>query len=251
MNEETKAQLTEERKMLSEIEVLIGDKPSSDNYAAAKQACLLAAMWLGRAMAPTGSKSENPDSDDPETKEIEPRTDRVTEVTALDSDEIYAAKGLRAKAQTLEQRLFQDTQLRPGEKLYQLAINNAYSSVCEITMWMNTELEDMQEKKDGKQKVKINPAPKRDPAQEKAKDQALKERKEEREKRGGWQKKTQGDMVNDDTDHPSPRINAQKDTESKPKLDSGSVALEDAGYQNKGGTTGKGTNHDEGKNVKK
>lgn len=142
--EEAKIQLTDERKRLSEIQILlklgIESKVSArPETTIALRDAELAFMWLGKAKGALGATNPYPESANPGSKIIEPAQDVVTELSeecksiisgpkkAKDLEVIFLKQG-RKLLEGICKAIANDLQIMTDHRMYQICIENAWSS---------------------------------------------------------------------------------------------------------------------------
>lgn len=176
---EAQVQLTDERKKLSEVTILlklgldagISRRPETT---LGLRGVEMAFMWLGKAKGALGAANPYPESANPASKVIEPAQDTVSEL----SDEVKAIISGPKKAKELEiifvkqgrklleelcRAIQNDLQIMTDNRIYQLCIENAWAHAQEGKMRLGQVLglirDEATEKAPVKEKAPKEPKP--------------------------------------------------------------------------------------------
>ncbi|MGC3945335.1 MAG: hypothetical protein QM762_12615 [Chryseolinea sp.] len=153
MSKELEVVLTDLRKKVSVVEFHIAGSPRRRACSVAYTKVQECFMWLGKVKGILGIASPYPKSFDKSSSIIEPRADMGT-MSAYEGwinpssstkreAEISNTKLLRLVLHDIETELRSLSEYNPENKMFQLAVQNAYTYCAEATMWLGMVLNEI------------------------------------------------------------------------------------------------------------
>lgn len=176
-HQEALLQLTNERRLLSEIEKTINESGLASGLSRRAETTLalislqLSFMWLGKAKGTLGSANPYPQSTNSSNNIIELPADVFEGEVPTYKTEVEFLKAMRALLKDVEPMIENDSQILLENRKYQDCIFNAWTNINNAILWLGQSLGQLKKEDPGKypssNDLKVNPPANKPPKAEK------------------------------------------------------------------------------------